>query len=303
MFTRPTRCPNPDCRFHGGPEGAEELYGTSQFWTRMGHYRRRIDRREVPRYRCRSCGRSFSSQTDRPSYRERRADVNGMLFRLLCSGVTFRRAAAILGVHRGTVADKARRMADRALAIHGRRLADGGLRASLIQFDEMQTFLHTRLKPVTVAVAATGGGEIVAVDVAPISPFGSMVHRARRKYPEWRDGRRAAQESVLREVGRCAEPGAEIRTDASRHYRPLVERHAPGARLVQHISPGNRDHHEENPASGGHDPMFALNHLFATLRQDLSRLGRSTWATTKSLEGLLNHLMLYVAWRNEYEIA
>jgi len=49
--------------------------------------------------------------------------------------------------------------------------------------------------------------------------------------------------------------------------------------------------------------LFKLNHLFAKIRQDLSRLFRSTWATTKRLEGLYNHLMLYVAWINGYEIA
>jgi len=65
-----------------------------------------------------------------------------------------------------------------------------------------------------------------------------------------------------------------------------------------HMSPGNPD----SPAAGGFDPLFALNHLFATLRQDLSRLGRSTWATTKTLAGLLNHLMLYIAWRNRYDV-
>lgn len=48
--------------------------------------------------------------------------------------------------------------------------------------------------------------------------------------------------------------------------------------------------------------MFKLNHLFATLRKDLSRLGRSTWDTTKTLAGLYNHLMLYIAWQNSYTI-
>jgi len=32
MFTKPTNCPNPECRFRRGLEGAEELYGTSRFW-------------------------------------------------------------------------------------------------------------------------------------------------------------------------------------------------------------------------------------------------------------------------------
>ncbi len=26
MFTKPTKCPNPTCRFHASPNGTEELY-------------------------------------------------------------------------------------------------------------------------------------------------------------------------------------------------------------------------------------------------------------------------------------
>jgi hypothetical protein len=104
---------------------------------------------------------------------------------------------------------------------------------------------------------------------------------------------------VFRSIAKCAKPGTTIRTDACDHYPPIADRLVPNAKLEQHISPGN----PENPTAGGFDPMFKLNHLFATLRQDLSRLGRSTWATTKTLTGLLNHLTLYIAWRNKYRIA
>lgn len=300
MFTRPTRCPNPACRFHGGPEGAEELYGTSRFWTKMGYYRRRIDRRDVPRYRCRSCGRSFSSQTSQPTYRERRPDVNDMVFRLLCSGVTIRRTARLVGVHRDTVMHKMSRMADRARAIHDENLDSGGIRTSLVQFDELQTFEHTQLKPVSVAVAIRAKtGEIIGIDVAMMSPSGTIARRARERYPHWRDARQGARESVFRSIAKCAKPGAVIRTDACDHYPPIAGRLVPSATVEPHMSPGNG----ENPAAAGLNPMFKLDHLFATLRQDLSRLGRSTWATTKTLAGLYNHLMLYLAWRNAYTVA
>lgn len=34
------------------------------------------------------------------------------------------------------------------------------------------------------------------------------------------------------------------------------------------------------------------------MRNDLARLGRKTWTTTKSLKGLEDHLWLWVAWTN-----
>jgi len=275
------------------------MYGTVRFWIKTGYYRRRIDRRDVPRYRCRACGRSFSSQTFRPSYRERRPDTNGMVLRLLCSGVTIRRTAMLLGLHRDTVMHKMRVMADRTRAIHDDNLAKGGIKTSLVQFDELQTFEHTRMKPISVAVAIRAStGEIIDIDVAMMSPSGATARTARERYPYWRESRLGARESVFRSIAKCAKPGATIRTDACDHYPPIARRLVPGATVEPHMSPGNPD----NPVTGGFDPLFALNHLFATLRQDLSRLGRSTWATTKTLAGLLNHLMLYIAWRNRYDV-
>ena len=50
------------------------------------------------------------------------------------------------------------------------------------------------------------------------------------------------------------------------------------------------------------DPLFALNVTAAKLRNDLSRLGRKTWVTTKKLERLDAHLALYLAWNNGYRL-
>jgi len=299
MYTRPTKCPNSACRFHRSLDGATELYGTTQFWVRMGHYQRRIDRRPVPRYRCRACGRSFSSQTSSPTYRQYRPDINGTVFRLLCSGVTMRRAALVVGVSRTTIERKMTWLADRARSIHDERLTDGGMKTSLVQFDELQTFEHTHLKPVSVAVAIRAKtGEIIDIDVAMMSSFGAMVRRTRELYLDWHEARHGARESVFRSVAKCAKPGITIMTDKDRRYPPIINRLVPGARIDQHLSLGSDNH----PCPGGFDPMFKLNHLFAKMRQDLSRLFRSTWATTKTLAGLYNHLMLYVAWQNKYKL-
>ena len=46
------------------------------------------------------------------------------------------------------------------------------------------------------------------------------------------------------------------------------------------------------------DPMFALNHVAAKLRADLSRLLRKVWVTTKRVDRLQAHLDLYLAYHN-----
>ncbi|NBX69015.1 MAG: hypothetical protein EBR01_08655, partial [Proteobacteria bacterium] len=51
------------------------------------------------------------------------------------------------------------------------------------------------------------------------------------------------------------------------------------------------------------DPMFELNLVAAKIRHNLSRMARKVWVTTKSAEMLQKHLMLFMAYHNEYLVA
>jgi len=46
------------------------------------------------------------------------------------------------------------------------------------------------------------------------------------------------------------------------------------------------------------DPIFSINHTFAMMRANISRLIRKTWNTTKKVEGLIDHLNIYVWMHN-----
>ena len=46
------------------------------------------------------------------------------------------------------------------------------------------------------------------------------------------------------------------------------------------------------------DPIFSINHTFAMMRANISRLIRKTWNTTKKVESLINHLHIYVWMHN-----
>ena len=48
------------------------------------------------------------------------------------------------------------------------------------------------------------------------------------------------------------------------------------------------------------DPLFYINHSCAMLRDNLKRLSRRTWCTTKKLEQLQKHLDIYLWFHNEY---
>ncbi|MEM6674162.1 MAG: hypothetical protein AAF726_15055, partial [Planctomycetota bacterium] len=63
MF-EPPRCPHTDCAFHRAP--------IKRFYVHHGSYKARVHTAPIPRYRCRGCRRTFSRQTFRLSYRDRK---------------------------------------------------------------------------------------------------------------------------------------------------------------------------------------------------------------------------------------
>jgi transposase-like protein len=50
--------------------------------------------------------------------------------------------------------------------------------------------------------------------------------------------------------------------------------------------------------AGGHDPLFALNHTCAMVRDNIKRMTRRTWCTTKKIPMLENMLYIYAMFHN-----
>src|SRR5437867_4248199 len=109
MFTKPERCPNPNCQYH---------HGANDFYVKKGYYKTKHDHQPVPRYRCKACGRWFGSHTFQNTFRQHKPEANEPLFKLLSSGVTMRRAGKIVGVTKKTVARKLVWLAEQARQAH-----------------------------------------------------------------------------------------------------------------------------------------------------------------------------------------
>jgi transposase-like protein len=86
MAFLPSFCPNPSCPQH--------LQPISDFFRLHGFYRADCRPEPIPRFRCQHCRRTFSSQTFRQDYRDRRPDLNEPLFVRLISGTSLRRYPA-----------------------------------------------------------------------------------------------------------------------------------------------------------------------------------------------------------------
>lgn len=124
-------------------------------WKR-GFFVRLCDGKKVQTYSCRDCGRSFSDQTGALDHGMRRFSEAFSVFERICSGVSQRRLSRSTGISRDTVA----RIVDRLGAHCQRQLAL--TRATMTQtddvtFDEMESFEHTKLKPLTIPLAVDTG--------------------------------------------------------------------------------------------------------------------------------------------------
>ena len=207
--------------------------------------------------------------------------------------------ALVLGVDRKTIARKFLFVAALARQEHERRLARGEIKTAHAQFDEMETFEHTRLKPVSVALAVRAKtGEVIDIRCASMPYKGPLASIALKKYGPRRDDTKAAIAKVLTTSRRCTKRSCVLTTDAHPKYVSLVKEHLPE---VFHRAAKRR--YEKTDRRNRNDELYTLNYTAAKIRNDLSRMGRRTWITTKKIDRLQAHLDLYIAWANRYVIA
>ena len=296
MRFRPPRCPHDPC--------PSNTAGRPFQWRHYGHYVRKCDGREVPRYYCRACRRTFSTQSFRVDHGLRKPWIDITLLQHFVSKCTLRQSSRVLGVKLETVTRRHRRYGVHFERLHAALLArvkaNGGL-PGRFQLDELETYeTDRRIQPVTVPVLVeASSGFIVSTATAPLPSRGNLRPRdmARRKAYEVRFGKRKsgskeAVERCLQQLADARPAGAdtELTTDRKVAYVGSVQRVlGPGTRHVRCSSKIRRD--ERNP-------LFRVNLTLAMLRDGVSRLVRRNWAAAKLRERLEHHLWIWIAWRN-----
>ena len=290
MF-QPPRCPYRHCPQHRSPD--------TGFFTRRGFYHPLCRAHPVPRFRCRTCGRSFSRQTFRADYRDHRPDLNARLFLSIASGLGLRQSSRNLGLSLRCTELKFRK-----IARHLRRL-NLNLRWPLgrpvqLQFDELETYEGRRnTRPLSLPLLIERDSRFVVwAESAPIRPRGRMSKERAQAIRE--DERRYGPRKDLshRSVRRTLERGAELVdgpielfTDEKSTY-PAVARRVFGARRLKHERTNSR------LVRATWNPLFPINHSEAMARDLLGRLRRESWLVSKLRRYLDLGLHVWIAYRN-----
>ena len=279
-----SRCPNPEC--------------PSPHPRKNGTYCRISDGKVIQKWKCGACKRGFSSATFERAYRQNKRRVNARVRELLSSGVSMRRIALLLNIHRITVARKLEFLAQEAKEMHARWL-ERLPKVRHIQFDDLITLEHTKCKPLAVSLAVEAGTRrILGFEVSRIPASGPLAEFSREKYGFRPNQRPRALRKLFSKLAAVVDRGIEFSSDEDPLYPKTVRAFFPEA--LHHRYKGGRGcvTGQGELKKLRFDPLFSLNHTCAMLRANLNRLFRRTWCTTKKIAGLERHLAIYTHFHN-----
>ena len=281
------KCPNPACAF-------------PLTTVRDGTFRRKDDSKVIQRFRCKCCGTRFSNATFSDAYRQKRRRVNFPLLKLLASGVSMRRSALLLGIHRKTVERKLPFLGKRCRRFNQRHLETLKRRVHNIQIDDLITKENSKLKPLSVTVAVDENRRtILALEVSQIPAFGHLAKLAVKKYGHRKDEHFEGLTRLFKTITPIVSPEVLIKTDEHQRYPSFISAYLPKAKHLTFKSERGCVAGQGELKKVQFDPLFIVNHTCALLRANVNRLIRKTWCTSKDPKRLKDHLDVFMYFYNE----
>jgi len=217
----------------------------------------------------------------------------------LVSGVSLRRLSLLLKISRTTAARK--------LIFLG-KLAQDDLNHSLfkiskidsLEFDDMETFEHSKLKPLSISLAVESKTRrVLGFEVSQMPANGTLASRARQRYGKRTDHRSIGRATLLKRIALITNQSPIIKSDQNPQYPPLIKKILPSAKHLTFKGRRGCVVGQGELKRGGFDPLFSLNHTAAMFRANVNRLFRRTWCTTKKRDALTAHLAIYAVFHNQ----
>jgi transposase-like protein len=299
-------CPYKPCQEAHPQKGEVPPSPNSNPVVRYGSFRRADGSKLIPRYRCTSCRRTFSSATFSLKFKQKKRTLNHWVDLLLNSDVSQRRIALLLKLNLKTVERKFLFLSVQAkrerLAELERLVAeqDPSSLIKALQFDEMESSERSKCLPLSIPLAVLPGSrKILSFRVCEMPANGPLAQISRQKYGPRRDLRAQAASSLFQEIAPLLHPEVEILTDQNPKYPHWLKPHFP---KMKHVAVKGRRGcvvGQGELKKIGFDPLFSLNHTCAMLRANINRLGRRTWCTTKRADRLEAHIELYIRFHNQ----
>lgn len=284
-------CPNSECI----------SYQLSTTIVKDGSFKRKDDSRIIQRFKCKNCLKRFSASTSKLEYRQKKRRVNYKLYKLLASGISLRRSALLLGIHRETARKKLRYLGEKS-RLKNKLFLKNLYRSKVrhLQFDDLITKENSKLKPLAVSIAVDAERRFVlGAEVSQIPSFGHLAKVSKAKYGPRKCFHRHGLFKLFNKIHIAVEGNAQIRSDEHKKYPELVGKFFPGSEYERFKSERAHVAGQGELKKVLFDPLFAINHTCAMFRANINRLVRKTWCTTKDRKRLQDHLDLFICFYNE----
>ncbi len=265
---------------------------------KIGFFRRKSDKKWIQRFRCNLCNKSFSTASFEPCYLQKKRQLNQKIFELLSSGVSLRRTSYLLSINRKTVYRKFLFLGKKSI-LDLRSYNLQFAKTDHIEFDDLETFEHTKCKPLSVSLAVDHNSRrILGFSVSSMPAKGRLAIKSIKKYGPRCDNRKSGRAILFEFLKGLIHKKSIIKSDQNPHYVNDVKNHFPSCSHVQFKGQRGADTGQGELKKTFFDPLFSLNHTCAKLRADVNRLIRKTWCTTKKAENLRYHLAMYALYHN-----
>lgn len=216
----------------------------------------------------------------------------------MVGGVSQREAARILKLNLKTVVRKFR-FAIQTAHDDLRKWNQNFALASEVEFDDLETFEHTKCKPLSVTLMVEyKSRRILGLEVSQMPAKGLLAKISRKKYGPRADHRPQARQKLFGEMRELVDSCAKLRSDSNPHYPSDVRKFFPNCRYETVLGGRGAVTGQGELKKLKFDPIFSLNHTCAMLRAHVNRLFRKTWNTTKRPDQLAGHLALYAIEHN-----
>jgi transposase-like protein len=302
---RPPHCPHRPCRFYRPQSGWKVV--------RDGFYQRPSDRRRFQRFRCRHCGRRFSTRTFAADYWLRRRDLLPQIAELASEGPGLRQMARLLHVTHATVGGQLSRAGRHCLLYHQEMVTGRPIREPLV-IDGFETFEYSQYFPfhLNLAVGAESWFLYHFTD-SPLRRKGAMT-------PAQRQRRERLESTLGRPDPKAVEVGvaALLRSllprwgDEPGHRDPSAtsvlvlhsDDHPAYLRALRRLRGeglGRSFRHQITPSTARRttsNALFPCNLADLLLRHGQAGHRRETIAFSKRRQGALERLAVFTVWRN-----
>lgn len=299
----------PFCPWRACPSHARNSFRTVRF----GTYRRKCDRRTIPRFRCKTCDRLFSQQTFACTYYLKKPKLLPRIAAGLVACDASRQTARSLGCSHTTVVHQANRLGRHAILLNALALEELGNIREAIVFDHAESFQYCQEMAVGIGTAV-GGKSLYTYALDPMSHrLGGVMTpgRAKRlKALEKRFGE-LPSDSYPKSTARILDmlipkvrPGERLIliTDGKPDYRAAARRHIASGKIHMEAfpNPPRRPKHEPRSkrATVRDRAMYPVDLLHKLIRHSSANHKRETIAHGRRINAIMLRLYGFTVWRN-----